>query len=469
MISFLVLLLSFAILMAQVMLDKRVTALSPQILFQLYLIIQLPLNLFLGTNYYLPRFDALSPLTPGRDIIEIGSYMLLAQVVFVATIYLFEARPAPQRPPSVPWPRAWANILAAAILGLGYAAFLLLIYINGGYTAFMAERELWRTAGIGGQGWVLFPATTMMAIAMCAIMVNNREKFTGRMGLLRLGLLYGVTILPASQLGFRALVFLPLLQVGYFYHVFVRRIPGPFVLLGSLALMFAFTLFGIQREIPYTSAYGGYLEYLEYVFINRPDLTYTVALRSMGADILQRTIDQMAIFGDYVMLYPSFIEAATIAIPSFLWAGKPVPLSVEFSRSMFGIEGGVSPTIVAEGFWHGNIVGVIALSAIIGLFHGFFRLLQRRSGESASSALLMLALYPSLIMMAESFQGYANGLVLIFVAVWLLRWAITHQSNLSVPRAPGTTRWQDGIGHRDAAPTTFFSPPGATLRRPSRE
>lgn len=421
MLSFLILLLTVAILVAQISLDRRNTVLSPHILFQIYFIIQLPLNLFLGTNYYLPRFEALSPLTSTADIAKLGSYIIVAQLIFITTIYMAEARPAAPPTVAAPWPRTRVNLIAAGMLLIGYVAFFSLIYINGGFAAFAETREAWRTAGVGGQGWVLFPATTMPAIAMCAIMVTNRDQFAGRTGIVKLFLLYAVVAFPASQLGFRALIFLPLLQAGFFYHSFIRRIPGRHILVGSLALMVAFTLYGIQREVPYRESHGSYLEYLRYIYLSRPDITYTVVLRSMGADIVQQVIDHMRTFGDYVLLYPALVEAVTIAVPSGLWPDKPLPLTVQFSRNLFGIDGGVSPTIVGEGYWHGALPGLVLMMIIVGLLHAYFRWLQRQSGTKPASALLMLSIYPSLIMMAETFQGYFNGIVLIFIVNWLFR------------------------------------------------
>lgn len=425
MIGFLILLVSIAILVAQVSLDRRTTVLSPHILFQVYFIIQLPLNLFLGTNYYLPRFDALSPLTSTADTLRLGCFIIAAQIIFVATVYTMETRLKPQVTSVTVWSRTRVNIVCAAIFAIGYAAFFALITINGGFAAFAEVRELWRTSGVSGQGWVLFPATTMPAIAMCAIMIANRNFFRGRVGALRLVALYLLAAFPASQLGFRSLIFLPLLQVGYFYHYFIKRIPSKLILIGSLILMFSFTLYGIQREIPYQRSYGNYLEYLNYVYITRPDITYTVVLRSMGADIVQRTIDHIGTYRDYVLFYPILAEALTIAVPSSLWSDKPLALSVQFSRNVFGIDGGVSPTIVGEGYWHGGLIGIVVMMIAVGLLHAYFRSLERRSDADPSSALLMLSIYPALIMMAEAFQGYFNGIILILIANWLFRRAVS--------------------------------------------
>lgn len=419
----------------QVGLDRSIGALSPQILFQIYFIIQLPLNLFLGTNYYLPRFVALSPLSSAADIVSIGSLCLAAQLVFVATIYVWVGRSLQQSPSISVWPRSRVNFVCAGIFVLAYCAYFYLVITNGGFAAFAEARELWRTAGVAGQGWILFPATTLPAIAMCAVLLNNRDQFNGGLGAGKIFLLYVLAAFPASQLGFRALVFLPLVQAGFFYHIFIRKIPGRYLASGSLTILLGFTIYGSLREVPYSVSYGNYLNYLEYIYINRPDVTYTALLRSMGADILQQVIDRMQTFQDYIMLVPSMVESATIFIPSTLWPDKPLPLSVQFSRDFFGIDGGVSPTIVGEGYWHGGLLGVFALMAFAGLLQVLFRYLLRNAPTDPSKALLMLSIYPSLFMMAESFQGYMNGIVLIAIAVWLVGRAAGFQR---VPVAGGS-------------------------------
>jgi len=433
MISFLVLLVSLAILLAQANLDRSITALSPHILFQVYFIIQLPLNLFLGTNFYLPRFEMLSPMTQDSDIAWLGFLIIFAQLLFVAIVYL-AARPMLQYSTArAGWSRGRANLSCSAAFALGYLAFFTLIFMNGGFALFAETREAWRTSGVSGQGWILFPATTVPAIAMCATLINNSRLFEGRRGIFRLAALYLVTVLPASQLGFRALIFLPLLQALYFYHLFVHRVRAKQILLIGFLVLCAFTLYGIEREIPYSTSMGSYSDYLSYVEKTRPDLVYTAVLRSMGADIVQQIIVHMRIFSDYMKLVPSVVEAATIGIPSSLWADKPLPLSVQFSRAVFGLDGGVSPTIVGEGYWHAGLSGVVVLIAIAGLLHAYFRSLELRRNTDKSSTLLMLSLYPSLIMMAESFQGYLNGIVLIVIANWLFRRAFGSHATPSQP------------------------------------
>jgi hypothetical protein len=124
------------------------------------------------------------------------------------------------------------------------------------------------------------------------------------------------------------------------------------------------------------------------------------------------------------MLYPALLEALTIYVPASIWPNKPLPLSVQFSRNIFQVDGGVSPTIVGEGYWHAGLIGVLVLAFVAGLLHLYYRSIQRHAVTSPSYALLMLSLFPSLVMMAESFQGYFNGLILIGIANWLFRRSI---------------------------------------------
>lgn len=437
MLSFLILLLSIFIVLVQIAFDRKLSLLSPHILFQVYFIIQLPLNLFLGTNFFLPRFAILSPATSYSEILSLGSYFLIAQIMFAFVFYFCAALYRRQKTSGPSWPfertQSWpvmrTNVVCAAIYILGYLAFLLLMFLNGGYDAFQLSRELWRTSEIRGQGWVLFPATTMMALAMCAVLINNRPLFAGNAGLVWLILLYGATIIPAFNIGFRSFIFLPLMQIIYFYHTKIAKINIRMLVISTIIFIIAFTLYGAQREIPYQASFGSYTNYLEYIFVNRPDLAYVALLRSMGADIVQRVVGEMGASGDYVMLLPSLVEAITIPIPSALWPNKPEALSVEFSQSMFAIGGGVSPTIVGEGYWHGGLLGIFALVMIVGALHAHFRAVEENF-SSQNSQLWALSLYPSLVMMAEAFQGYLNGIVLILIAHFLIRAAIGNEKRM---------------------------------------
>ncbi len=421
MLSFIIALISISILIWQVRIDRNLDLFSPIILFQIYFFVQLPLNLFFGHNFNFPRFQAISLHSSNTDILNLGFYILLSQSIILAVYYLVRFKWSGFRNIANDWPTSYVNYCCIGFFAIGYISFAYLIYLNGGYTAFVDQREVWRAQGSVGQGWILFPATTVISTAACAVMLNNKEKFSGYSGFIRLCLIYVFTVLPASQLGFRSFVLLPLIQIVFFYHFYVRRIN--IILATSVGLFFAlvFTLSGMEREIPYKIADGSYLEYMQNMYYKRPDVVFSIFLRSMGADISQQTMDYVNMFGDFKLLYPSFIEAITIPIPQALWSDKPTPLSVQFSLQVMGISGGVSPTVVGEGYWHGGILGILGLGAILGMLFRIFENLKAQSKTNMGAALLMLTIYPSLIMMSEAFQGYFNALVLFIILNFLVR------------------------------------------------
>ena len=421
MLSFIIALLSLIIIIMHVRLDEKLDFLSPIVLFQIYFFVQLPLNLFFGHNFDFPRFQRISTLSPDIDIINLGFYILFSQSIILMFYYLFRFKGSGFKEFKNHWPAQYVNYCCIGLFALGYVAFAYLIYVNGGYAAFVEQREFWRTQGSIGQGWILFPATTMLSTTACAVMLNNKEKFTGFAGFFRLALIYISAILPSSQLGFRSFVLLPLIQIVFFYHFYIRRVNILFAILVGFFFVIVFTIAGMEREVPSSTFGGGYSEYLLSMFYARPDLVFSVFLRSMGADISQITIDSVNTIGNFKLFYPILIEALTVPIPQTLWPDKPVSLSVQFSQQVMGLNGGVSPTIVGEGYWHGGFLGIIGLAAILGILFRTFENLKNQSTTNMGAALLMLSIYPSLIMMAEVFQGYFNGLVLVVILNFLIR------------------------------------------------
>lgn len=425
MISFFFLVIHLAILATQFFSDRRANILSPVFLFQLYFILQLPLNHFLGANFNLPRFEAITLHFGRSDSLYLGGIILLSHVVFLVAYYGFAASRVGKKTPPLRWNRNFVNSVALAIIALGYISFIGLMNYYGGYTAFQETRELWRTQGIGGMGWITFPATTGMSLGGCAILINNRDRFSGPAGIAQAILLYIVTVLPATQLGFRSFVLLPALQMIFLYNFYVAKVSARWAIAAGAFLMAVFTIYGMNRDVPYSETGLGPVAYLQDVSEKRPELALSVFLRSMGADITQQTIDRMQSVTEYKNIVPIFTEAATIYIPTAFWPDKPKPLSVQFSTEIIGISGGVSPTIVGEGYWHMGVMGVAILAFFAGSLNGLFERIRTNAISNDNSALLMASIYPQIIMMAEAFQGYFNGLVLVIVFNLIFRWIVS--------------------------------------------
>lgn len=393
----------------------------PKTLFQVYFIVQLPIALFIGVNLTVPGFIHLSPSTSNDEVLDLGFLFIGAQIATVITYYLTGKKSI-----SLPildassWRLQRVKYTWFALLVAGYLSFFYLLRINGGYLEFMAIRESWRAGGMSGQGWVIFPATSMIAMASLAYLIAFAEHFRGKIGILKLFLLILITILPASQLGFRGLILIPVLQIMFAYNYKVQRLKARTVVPLLLILSALFTFYGLYREA--FSLMGGELSLtgLSEVLSDRPELAYNALLRSKGADIVAATIDHIGRLDDHRFFLPGVIETLTIPIPSAIWPDKPVPQSVQFSEQLFGIGGGVSPTVVGEAYWNGGLIGVLIVMMLIGFMFRVFHNSVRRSVGKNSSMLFFASIFPSTIMIAEAVQGYANGVFLQLICGTML-------------------------------------------------
>jgi oligosaccharide repeat unit polymerase len=418
-ISFLI--ISVAIMFAQYYADgRKFDIFNPKTLFQIYFIIQLPLVLLIGISSDASGFSRLSLATSDNEVLALGGIIMCAQITLIASYYTTGNKWL-----SFPvigtkkWRIQRVKYICILVFGAGYIAFLYLLNINGGYFEFISNREAWRAGGMSGQGWLIFPATSMIAMASIAYLIAFAAYFRGKFGALRLAFLIVITILPASQLGFRGLMLLPVIQIMFIYHYRVcqikmrRAIP----LLAVLALIF--TLYGVYREA--SSYTGGDVDInaVSQVVSAQPDLLYSIFLRSKGADIVASVVNQLEKSGYYRMFFPGIIETLTIPIPSALWISKPVPQSVQFSELFFGIGGGVSPTVVGEAYWNGGVAGVLIAMTLIGCVFRLYQNSVRRAGNKDSTIFIAASIFPSLVMMAEAIQGYVNAifLQLIFASI----------------------------------------------------
>ncbi|QWD06052.1 oligosaccharide repeat unit polymerase [Polynucleobacter paneuropaeus] len=422
MTSLIFLLLSLLILALQNIMDKSGRGFfNPKNMFQLYYIIQLPSILFLATNFDIPGFLNLSKKTPEEDILELSILFIAGQVLFLLGYYLTrDFIPHNISLQYSNWNKNWTNKMCLFFFGLGYSAFIYLLEINGGYENFVAGREAWRAGGMIGQGWLIFPSTTLLALTSVSYIVVNNEKFRKKIGFLRLIVLMGVTILPASQMGFRGLMLLPILQILFIYNLRVQVVNFKKILPILIGLILVFTMYGIYRESYYLMN-DGFSFYIIYDFIfEKPEFFFSILLRSKGADIVSIVTQEMHNIEDYKLFFPSLFEAITIPIPFSFWPSKPVPLSIQFSELFFGLTGGVSPTIIGEAYWNGGFLGIISVLFIFGYVVRQFVNASIRYKNNNSVCLLLAGFFPSLIMMAESIQGYLNGLVLIYIAATIM-------------------------------------------------
>lgn len=440
MYSFLILLISTILLASQIAQERKVGLFSPYILFQVYYLIQLPLNLFLGTNFNSPRFSSLSVHTPSEDIILLGSYILIGQIAFIAGFRLFKFNFSGFSGASKTnsWSKTYVNYMCFAMFVFGYLVFSLLVRSFGGYQSFIDQAYVFRTDAIIGQGWLIFMFTSLLSVTALAVLINNEDSFRGKVGLFRLFILLGLCVLPASQLGYRSFVLIPFLQFLFFYNERIKKIRLKAIAIIGAVFVLVFTITGIVRGQPYSISDGSYFDYLVSIYHNRPDLFFSLFFRSMGADITLTTIDYINVYGAYRLIYPIFVEAFTIFVPGGIWAGKPIPLSLQYSQEVFSLNGGVSATVVGEGYWHAGLLGVILLCVMCGLLCRYF-VNVRKAGKFSQAALLVcLSIFPSMFLIAESFQGYFNSLVLILLFDLMVLLLISFGNSAAVKKRYGS-------------------------------
>jgi oligosaccharide repeat unit polymerase len=314
-------------------------------------------------------------------------------------------------------------------LFLGIFAFLLFLKSNGGIDNFLANREEFRTSGISGQGFLIYPATHILNLSAIIYAIYSFRKDSNKQVFISLILLF-ISMLPAFLMGFRGLIILPFLEFLVILNYNFKRISFKKILpIGSIVISL-FTVYGIVRELPRNVNIN--YDIVRDLVIKNPEILYSVVSRSKGTEVLASELKNLDETNNFDYGYKSFIEALTIFIPGKLWDGKPQPSSVRYTTYFFGDDlafsrgikqdswGGISPTIIGEFYWHFGLFGVIIGMFFFGfLFSKIYRTFIRNKNKQFV-LFIYAESFPMLIMMAEAVQGYFNTLVLYFFTWYLL-------------------------------------------------
>jgi hypothetical protein len=86
---------------------------------------------------------------------------------------------------------------------------------------------------------------------------------------------------------------------------------------------------------------------------------------------------------------------------------------------------------VAEFYWHLGVTGVVVGLFLLGLAVRVVFATMCRYRQANGVMLCYALLYTTIALMAESFQGYLNGLVLTSIAVVLILLTLTARARLS--------------------------------------
>jgi hypothetical protein len=330
-------------------------------------------------------------------------------------------------------------------MAMGMAGFGAIVQINGGLSSFLASREEFRAGGLVGLGIFLFPATGMMAIAALAyFLLRTRTPMIPKDYLKAIAVL-GVALLPAYFLGFRSALALPVLQFVVAWHYAHRRLHAGKIALVSAAVMGLFTFYGISRAIPSEIGFN-FKDFLT-IAEERPELVYAVVSRSRGTEVVAAVTAKLEQTGEYEYGWPSLVETLTIIVPKAIWPDKPQAISERFANYFFGDTlaaargyeaenwSGISPTVVAEWYWHLGLPGVVVGLFILGRIAARAYASLQQNLQHPGAILCYCIFFASFSMFAESEQNYTNGLVL-YAAALALTFSLINKRTRGASRAP---------------------------------
>jgi oligosaccharide repeat unit polymerase len=392
--------------------------------FILYYVLQLGIS---GIFTFVGGAPASFSIDPAQHPDKYIKALLLANVgliFFQIGYYLTSRRPlAIPRLMKFEWISGRTEILVFSWFLLGYTAFFLLITTNGGFTVFLADREAFRAGGMVGQGFLIFPATAILALAAMIYLVKslNRRCGNNRPSWMQF-LVLALAVTPAYFLGFRSLLLLPVLQFMVTWNYGYRRI-STLPLLGSgIVILIAFTAYGIGRAIP--SGVSLNLETVGIAVAENPEIAYTLISRSKGTEVFATVIENLDRTSNYQFGWRSIVESLTILIPRSIWPDKPDAMSQQFTTYFFGDAlalsrgyqmdawGGISPTAAAEFYWHfgsaGICIGMLFLGSLARRIYS--TLIYHRKNKAV--LILYSLIFVTFSMFAEAMQGYVNTLVM---------------------------------------------------------
>lgn len=322
--------------------------------------------------------------------------------------------------------------VSGVYLLIGMMAFILLIQSSGGLLDFIRNRDGWRAGGLVGQGYLMYPSTTLLSIAAMVYLIGSSTKTT-RSNIARIMVIVS-SLIPAFYLGFRSVLVLPLIQYFIVWHYRIHRFLLRQIIIFVVLIIVGFTVYGIIRLIPPDVRLDK--EAVDSVISENPELIYAVVLRSNGAEVVASVINKLEQTREYYLLWDSILEAVSIIVPKRLWPDKPEANSYLFGTYFFSddlryyrgydqdVWGGISPTSVGHFYWiwgwAGVVIGHLVLGCTARIAYNTFTL----NLDNNNILIVYAIIYTTFIMFAEAIQGYLNslvmnGMVLVFTFIIL--------------------------------------------------
>ncbi len=403
--SALILLICISIVVVQVGYDKkngRLSLFDFKYIFEVYYIICLPLCNFAydywGLGY---NDDRTAYLFVDFDRTRIGILILVGFVCFVLGHCLCYNISLKIRGGLLlrNWKENRIKPVLIFLVIAGYLSFLVLVMKGGGLHQFLRNIQSFRNTGLVGNGLWLYSCSDLLGMCFLIYMISRKKISTFPFFVMLL-----ICVVPSVFLGFRGKALALLLESTAVYYVYIKKISLKRVLMIISVIGGLFVAYGLIRDRGIGT--GSLSD-----FTIGETLVYSL-FRVQGSEIFGVVLNQLDFTRDYQYGYKTLVEALTILIPHAIWPGKPTPKSVVFSETFFGLNGGVSPTILTELYWDFGIFGITLGMFFIGVLVSIIynTILKLKTN---SSKVLYGFLFYSIFLLAEAISGQLNGIVIM--------------------------------------------------------
>lgn len=337
-------------------------------------------------------------------------------------------------------PREWSSrrvhIAALLFCSIGGAAMIAFIWKHGGVLAFLSDLGYWRSIGMIGEGYLLFPMTVIFPAGALIYYCWVASRRAGHGRIFWATFAFGFSLIPTLMIGFRGILVFSGLQFLSIRHYTYRPLSAKRLALYALPILVLLTAYGVVRQnlVQVLNGYGN--EAFDQV--TSDDMLQSVVLRSQGSEMVQRVIRQVDESHDYQYWWPGIVETVTMAIPRALWTEKPAPIMLKFGRDFMGdyliardgqltdATGGFSPTAIGYFYWQmggiGVVIGMFCLGLMARLAYGYLR----ASPRDMTRIFIYSAFTCAFMLFAESPQDAANSTTMrmitaIAVGAYLIR------------------------------------------------
>ncbi|MEO1432502.1 MAG: O-antigen polymerase [Cyanobacteria bacterium J06633_8] len=416
--------------------------LNPKNLFILYYSLQLgiyPIYILAGGETFMPWLE---PDEPYNQPFYLAAITLSA--IGLLFFYLgYSLRIGRVIGNSLPTFSKWSNdrIKWVVMLGMfwGFGAAYRLIQSQGGLQTFLVSLGYWRSQGLIGNGYLIYPATGMLPTASLIFFIYFVKKYNNYLRLWVALLVFAFSLFPGILLGFRIVLVPPILQLIILWNYMYKQISWKKLLSFAGLLFFALTFYGLARHNIELGRQG--LDIFSFQDFGVDTILKPLVVRTPGTEMVIQVMQQTNITHEYKYFFDSIFEALTILIPRAFWPDKQVSMII-FGREIMSdyllwrdgtiteSTGGLTPTVIGYFYWQMGVIGVLLGMFVIGLVAKIAYQYMCVNSKSPSRLLTYSVIMSAFPIFAESPQDAMNSSVIRFVGTSLFLFLLTFRLKL---------------------------------------